>query len=138
MGGNSSGNFKLDNEGFGVFEGEISLENNGGFSSVRYKFPKTSVKEYSKIRLKLKGDGKEYQLRIKSNSEDSHSYVAQFSTSGRWEDIEISLEDMSPTFRGRKLNLPNFFNDYIEEIAFLIGNKRKENFKLIIDKIELI
>ena len=138
MGGNSSGTFNSDRDGFGVFEGKISLENNGGFSSVRYRFSKINVKEYTKIRVKLKGDGKEYQFRIKSNSEDSHSYIAHFSTSGKWEEIEIPLKQMFPTFRGRTLKLPNFFNDYIEEIAFLIGNKTKENFKLLIDKIELI
>lgn len=138
MGGNSSGIFNLDKDGFGVFEGDISLENNGGFSSVKYRFSRFTVKDYTKIRVKLKGDGKEYQLRIKSNSEDSHSYIAHFSTSGRWEEIEIPLKQMAPSFRGRKLNLPNFFSDYMEEVAFLIGNKSKEHFKLLIDRIELI
>ena len=31
MGGRSSSTFKLDKDGLGVFEGNISLENNGGF-----------------------------------------------------------------------------------------------------------
>jgi hypothetical protein len=43
---------------------------------------------------------------------------------------------MYPSFRGRKLNQPNFSKDSIEEIL-LIGNKKKEEFKLLIDKIEL-
>ncbi len=42
---------------------------------------------------------------------------------------------MYPTFRGKKLEKSNFSNEYIEEIAFLIGNKNEENFKLIIDNI---
>lgn len=138
MGGNSTGTFGLDKDSFGAFEGKISLENSGGFSSVRYRFSKIQVKEYSKIRVRLKGDGKEYQLRIKSHQEDSHSYIAHFTTSGRWEEIEIPLKQMYPSFRGRKLNLPNFFSDHIEEVAFLIGNKTKENFKFLIDRIELI
>jgi len=45
MGGKSSGSFKLNSDGHGVFEGEISLENNGGFSSVHYKFEKLLIKE---------------------------------------------------------------------------------------------
>jgi hypothetical protein len=44
---------------------------------------------------------------------------------------------MYPSFRGRKLDKPNFSEDYIEEIAFLIGNKSEEKFQLLIDKIEL-
>jgi len=38
-----------------------------------------------------------------------------------------STEGLYPSFRGRKLDLPNFSHDYIEEIVFLIGNKKPEN-----------
>jgi len=137
MGGRSSGTFKLNSEGHGVFEGKVSLENNGGFSSVRYNFEKRNVKEFTKMCIKLKGDGKDYQFRMKGNSGDYYSYIASFSTSGEWQEIEILLKDMYPSFRGRRLNQPNFSNNSIEEIAFLIGNKQKEQFKLLIDKIEL-
>ena len=44
---------------------------------------------------------------------------------------------MYPVFRGRGLNQPNFSGKYLQEIGFLIGNKRAEKFNLIIDKIEL-
>ena len=137
MGGRSKGNFKLSKDGFGVFEGKISLENNGGFSSLRYKFPKIETKEYSKVVLKLKGDGKQYQFRVKTNSGDYYSYITTFSTSGKWQEIEIPLKDMYPSYRGRKLDQPNFSGDYIEEIMFLIGNKKEENFKLLLDNLEL-
>mgnify|MGYP001123077979 FL=1 len=137
MGGRSSGNFKLNAEGHGLFEGDVSLENNGGFSSVRYSFERLLIKDSKKVVIKLKGDGKNYQFRIKSNSRDYYSYISTFATSGEWQEVEISLKDMYPSFRGRKLNQPNFSNDYIEEITFLIGNKKQEKFKLLIDKIEL-
>jgi len=51
MGGRSSGKFYLNEEGNGVFEGSISLENNGGFSSLRYRFDAVSTTSYSKIIL---------------------------------------------------------------------------------------
>jgi len=137
MGGESSGIFKLNTEGFGVFSGSVSLENYGGFSSVRYRFDKIKVKNYTKINIKLRGDGKIYQFRIKSKSGDYYSYISNFSSSGEWQEIEISLKDMYPSFRGRILDQPNFSNDYIEEIGFLIGNKKAEKFKLMIDRVEL-
>ncbi len=137
MGGKSSGSFQLSPDGFGLFEGNISLENNGGFSSVRYQFEKLKVNEDSRIILKVKGDGKYYQLRIKDNSSKYYSYVTPFVTSGQWQEIEIYLKDMYPSFRGRTLDLPNFAHDTIEEIVFLIGNKKSEKFALLIDKIEL-
>ena len=137
MGGKSSGSFNLNPEGFGVFEGSISLKNNGGFSSLRYRFKRLSINEHTSIHIKLRGDGKTYQFRIKSNSDDYYSYISTFATSGEWQETVIPLKDMYPSFRGRKLDMPNFSSEYIEEIAFLIGNKKEENFKLLIDKIEL-
>ena len=53
MGGKSSGSFELSAQGHGVFKGSISLDNNGGFSSVRYQFKKTLIKEFTKINLKI-------------------------------------------------------------------------------------
>jgi len=137
MGGKSSGYFELSSEGYGVFKGSISLDNNGGFSSVRYKFDRKSIKEFTKIVLKIKGDTKKYQFRIKSNSADYYSYITSFTTNGNWQEIQVPLKSMIPSFRGRKLEKPNFSADSIEEIAFLIGNKNEEKFQLLIDKIEL-
>ena len=85
MGGRSSGSMGLNVDGFGVFEGEVSLENNGGFSSVRYRFQKILVKKYSRIAIKLKGDRKKYQFRIKANSGDYYSFTSTFETSGEWQ-----------------------------------------------------
>ncbi|RAJ12234.1 CIA30 family protein [Arenibacter echinorum] len=137
MGGLSVGNFSLSADGHGLFKGEISLENNGGFSSVRYRFNKTKVTKDSYISIKLKGDGKKYQFRVKDDSSNYYSYIVTFPTSGEWEEVKISLKDMYPSFRGRKLDMPNFSKDEIEEIVFLIGNKRTENFTLLLDKIAL-
>mgnify|MGYP001272170474 CR=1 FL=1 len=136
MGGKSEGDFFIDSDGNGVFEGDVSLENNGGFSSVKYSFSKIDIKNASKINLVVKGDGKNYQFRLKGKSKDKHSFVSKFSTTGEWQEIEIQLKDMYPSFRGKKLEISNFSEDSIEEIAFLIGNKSAEHFKLIIDKIE--
>lgn len=137
MGGRSSGSFYINDDGHGVFKGSVSLENNGGFSSLRHRFEKVSTKPYTKIVLRVKGDGKRYQFRVKTNTSDYYSYISFFDTSDNWETIEISLKDMYPAFRGRKLNMPNYSNNSIEEIAFLIGNKKAENFKLEIDAITL-
>ncbi|MFD2909096.1 CIA30 family protein [Flavobacterium ardleyense] len=137
MGGISQGEFLIDSDGNGVFYGTISLENNGGFSSVRYQFDKILTNKDSKIIIRLKGDGKQYQFRIKDKFDSYYSYITTFETSGEWETIEIKLTDLYPSFRGQKLNLPNFNSNSFEEIVFLLGNKKKESFKLVLDKIEL-
>ena len=137
MGGKSTGSFELSPEGYGIFKGSILLDNNGGFSSIRYKFDRKSIKEFTKIVFKIKGDTKKYQFRIKSNSADYYSYITTFSTNGDWQEIQVPLKSMIPSFRGRKLDKSNFSDDGIEEIAFLIGNKNEEKFQLLIDRIEL-
>lgn len=137
MGGKSSGYFSLNEEGHGVYEGDVSLENNGGFASVKYRFDDMDVRAFTKIRLKIKGDGKRYQFRIKDNTSSKHAYIAYFETSENWEIIELTLANMYPTFKGKKLDMPNFNGDKIEEVAFLIANKKAEHFRLEIDSIVL-
>jgi NADH dehydrogenase [ubiquinone] 1 alpha subcomplex assembly factor 1 len=137
MGGKSSGTFQINEQGNGVFQGEVSLENNGGFSLLRHQFQKIKVRSQKKILLKIKGDGKRYQFRIKAKSSDHHSYVTYFSTSGEWETAELSLSTMQAKYRGRQLDVPNFDSDYLTGIAFLIGNKKAEKFKLEIGGVYL-
>lgn len=137
MGGKSQGKMQLTEEGHGMFYGKVSTENNGGFSSVRFRNKTFSTENFSKIVIRLKGDKKNYQFRIKAKSRDYHSYIMPFRTNGDWQSVEIELDKMYPGFRGRKLDMTNFNHNRFEEIAFLVGNKKNENFKLIIDKIEL-
>lgn len=137
MGGRSNGSIEISSDGNGLFSGEISLENNGGFSSVRYDLPDLQVNGNNVIRIRLKGDRKRYQFRVRHNR-DRHSYITYFETTGEWQEIDFKLGDLIPTFRGRQLNLPYFDQNSISEIGFLIGNKKKESFRLLISKVELI
>jgi hypothetical protein len=137
MGGQSESKFYLNLEGEGTFEGTVSLENNGGFCSVKYVFDSINLKRFTHICLRVKGDGKKYQCRVKSSRDDHHSYVYPFQTNTDWQIIEIPLAEMYPVFRGRKLEIPNYDDSNLEEIAFLIGNKKEEVFQLLINRIEV-
>ena len=138
MGGLSSCKIRTDEKGNVVFEGLISTANNGGFSSIRLNLDRIDVSANSYFKIKLKGDNKKYQLRIKKNISDYYSYVKSFQTSSEWQTIKIYLKDMQPTFRGRKLNMKNFIYNYFQQITLLVGNKKNERFKLLIDSIELV
>ena len=120
-----------------IFTGNVSLENNGGFASLRHRFIKKKIADYKKVVIHLKGDGKRYQFRAKTNKEDQQAYISYIETTGEWQTIEIMLSALEPTFRGRKLNMPNFPAEELEEVGFMIGNKVNENFELVIDKIVL-
>ena len=138
MGGLSSSQIYIDEKGNGVFEGTVSTANNGGFSSIRLNLENITVKKKSYFKIRLKGDNKIYQLRIKKNTSDNHSYVAKFKTENEWQTITIPLIEMYPFYRGTKLDMNNFDNYYFQQIIFLIGNNKNEKFKLIIDNIELV
>ncbi|MEM7372302.1 MAG: CIA30 family protein [Bacteroidota bacterium] len=137
MGGRSAGMFYVNETGHGMFEGKVSLANNGGFSSIRYRTSPKLIGEFRQCVIRLKGDGKRYQFRVKSSPYDRHTYIQYFQTNGEWQEIEISLKEMYPTFRGRRLNMPSYPAKQLSELAFLIANKRAESFHLEIDWVEL-
>jgi NADH dehydrogenase [ubiquinone] 1 alpha subcomplex assembly factor 1 len=135
MGGVSSSDFFIDTKGNGTFKGFVSIDNNGGFCSVRHFFKPLKLSDKSIFKIRLKGDGKKYQFRVKKNQKDYYSYIYEFQTSTEWETIEIPVNKLYASFRGRTLQLPNYEGQNLEEIAFLIGNKKNENFELLIDSI---
>lgn len=137
MGGISSSEFFVDASGSGVFKGNVSLENNGGFCSVQHYPKPISVKEKKVFSIRLKGDGKKYQFRVKSKRSNYYSYIYEFQTTTDWQTIEIPITELYASFRGRTIDIPNYNGDSLEEIAFLIGNKKNEPFQLMIDKIEV-
>jgi hypothetical protein len=137
MGGKSKSQFYCNDEGQGTFEGKISLENNGGFCSVRYTCNPVSLTKNKSFIIRLKGDKKQYQFRVKSDRINPHSYIFPFQTSGEWQSIIIPIHEMYPAFRGQKLAIPNYDGANLAEIAFLIGNKEAQSFKLLIKSIKV-
>ncbi len=137
MGGRSDGSFTINEDGHGAFSGKVSLENNGGFSSLRYNFETKETSAYSRFVIRLKGDGKSYQFRVKDKRYNRYSFIFTFETTDNWQTVEIPFKNMSAAFRGYKVDVPNFEGNQMEEIAFLIGNKKAESFKLLIDSITL-
>lgn len=138
MGGVSSGRIYVNDEGHGVFEGTIRLDYNGGFSSIRLPLDEIEMNGFSKVKIHLKGDGKRYQMRVKSNQSDYQSYITYFETTGKWEEIEIELGKMYASYRGRRLNIPNYPYKKMEEFGILYGDKKEESFRLEIDHIVLV
>lgn len=135
MGGRSDGKFKVTKNGNGLFYGSVSTENNGGFSSLRSTLKSEDLSANKAFILKVKGDGKDYQFRVKTSLSERHSYIKSFSTNGKWQEIVIPFKEMFASFRGRTVNLPNYDGSAIEEMRFLIGNKKNETFELEIESI---
>ncbi len=137
MGGISKSSLMLNDFGNGQFMGHVSLANNGGFASIQLNKTINLADEKKFILLRIKGDGKSYEFRLKSQISQSESYVHQFTTTGEWEIIKLPMSEFYPQFFGRKLNKPNFNFKSIEQLSFLIANKQEEDFSLLIDWIGL-
>lgn len=137
MGGISKSSLVLTNDGHGQFSGHVSLANYGGFASIQLNAKIKLAEEKKLIVLRVKGDGKAYEFRLKGEISQLESYVHPFTTSGEWEDIRLPISEFYPQFRGSQLNIPNFNFKSIEQVSFLIANKQEEDFELLIDWIGL-
>ena len=137
MGGVSTSTLVWTNDHCAKFSGTVSLENNGGFCSIQTDFTPRSVDAYSAVRLRVKGDGKRYQFRVKSQPDQWFSYAQYVQTSGDWETIVLPFHEFQPTFRGRSLDRPAYPGQSLGHLSVLIGNKRNESFQILIDSIAL-
>jgi NADH dehydrogenase [ubiquinone] 1 alpha subcomplex assembly factor 1 len=137
MGGVSKGTLARDAAGRLIFRGEVSLENDGGFSSIQNNFDPIKVSDYQHARIRLKGDGKDYRFIVESDPNARHYYVAGFTTNGEWQEIKIPLRTMYPMRRGDRLNIPDYPGQTLSQVRFMIANGRAESFKLEIASIKL-
>lgn len=140
MGGRSQGNWRVESA-VGVFAGALSLENNGGFSSVRSQALRTPCGGATAFKLRVKGDGRRYQFRVRTTDAfDGPSYRLEFDTkAGEWTEIELPLADFVPSFRGRELTgQPPLTGDAVVTVGFLLADKRAGEFRLEVDWIRAI
>lgn len=139
MGGLSQS--KIINSSFGtaIFKGTVSLENYGGFASTRTIPISYDLGGYNGIRLRVKGDGKKYQFRLRTDdSFDGVSYRYEFTTEAdTWIIIEIPFHGCKPVFRGRILNdVEPIIPEEIKQIGFMISDKQAGEFQIEVDWIK--
>ena len=137
MGGVSQGGIRFDGE-YTVFFGKISLENNGGFSSVTRQIPQLPA-NIEQITLDVTGDGKTYQLRLNTILQGYRiGYRQKFQTQANQRlTIKLAIKDFIATYRGRIISdAPELGPELVKEVGFLISNKKAEAFKLKIHQIE--
>ena len=139
MGGRSESQLKMTDENEAHFTGRVSLENNGGFCSIHQtseKEPFIISEESTAFILNVKGDGKDYNFRIRT-PKGRHSYASTFSTknNGDWETIAIPFKSMQATYRGEVVDVPNYNGENVVEMQLLIGNKKEEDFEILVKTI---
>jgi hypothetical protein len=139
MGGLSRSEMTWSDDNTAVFSGALSLENNGGFSSVRTRPSPYNLDGYSGIVLRVKGDGRTYQFRLRTDERfDGYAYRSLFETTlDRWLEVRIPFAHCVPVFRGRILSdVGPLVPQQIQQIGFLIADKQQGPFRLEIDWIK--
>ncbi|CAM3316969.1 CIA30 family protein [Halomonas lysinitropha] len=138
MGGISQGNLHIE-AGIGVFSGEISLENNGGFASVRREPEVIDLSDASGVVLHVRGDGRRYQLRLRTGELfDGGAYRALFQPyAGEWQRVALPWSEFEAVFRGRRLeNAPLLDPAAIQQLGFLIADRTAGPFRLEVDWLD--
>ena len=139
MGGLSKSRFILSDSNTAIFSGNVTLENNGGFASTRTKTMQFQLDGFEGILIRVKGDGKKYQFRIRTNDRfDGVSYGYQFETNiNQWQTISIPFNKCVPVFRGRILrDVGPISPKDIQELGILISDNQTGEFRLEIQWIK--
>ena len=136
MGGRSNSRFVIDPEGV-IFEGTVSLENNGGFASVRC--PVSFPQEASGLQLTTRGDGKQYQLIIRTEaSTRAPIYKRNFVSSKDWQTHQFKSEDFEAFFRGQPVAAKPLVLSEALEFGLLIADQQAGTFRLQLRQLQTI
>jgi uncharacterized protein YbjT (DUF2867 family) len=140
MGGVSTSDFRLTN-GAAVFQGEVSLANNGGFASVRSLPASHELAGCDAFIIRAYGDGHRYKFTVRMDqSFDSAIYQTSFTPKpGEWTEHRLPMKQFVPTFRGRVLSGEQPLDPAkVTSVGFLISDKQAGPFRLEIDWIKSV
>ena len=132
MGGISRGCMRVE-AGVGIFSGEISLENNGGFASVRREPQAFDLSDADALSLYVRGDGRRYQLRLYTDQlPRGAAYRALFQPpAGEWQHVALPWEAFMPAFRGRLLeDVPPLDPAAITQLGVMLADRTAGPFRL--------
>ena len=137
MGGVSKGGVKRTNEGTLLFSGELSLENNGGFASIRTAERKLDLSEMSAILVKARGDGRTYWVELRTSGQmGASSYRADLpTTAGEWREIRVPLADFKLQAFGRALPIKALNPAAVASVGFTLADKKAGPFSLEIESV---
>jgi monofunctional biosynthetic peptidoglycan transglycosylase len=141
MGGVSTSRFQILTNGGAVFSGVVSLENNGGFASVRSSPLRQNLSGLGTFVLRVRGDGHRYKFTVRTETGfDTPLYQGAFATKrGEWEEHRLPFQDFVPTFRGRILTgVPPLNPAKVTSVGFLIADKQDGAFRLEISWVKAL
>jgi uncharacterized surface protein with fasciclin (FAS1) repeats len=138
MGGVSTGGFKRTEKGTLLFSGELSLENNGGFASIRTQPRELKLSGVSAIVVKARGDGRTYWVELRSSGQmGGSSFRASLpTTAGEWQETSIPLADFKLQAFGQALPSKAIDPAAVTSVGFMMADKKTGPFSLEIESVK--
>ena len=140
MGGISRSRLRHDRAGHAVFEGEVSLAQNGGFASVRSSPGERGQAGATACLIEARGEPKQFKLSLLiDDGFDCVNYQASFTTMGHdWQTISLPLSSFRASFRGRDMpDEPALDPARIRQVGLMIAARQTGPFALDIRRIAL-
>lgn len=137
MGGVSSSRMESAAADRGVFSGVVSLENQGGFASVRSTARDWGFTGARGVALRVRGDGRTYKVNARTNDgTDGGSWQGSFTTRrDEWITVRIPFADFVPRLRGRTIDAGPLPPTEIRTLGLLITDKQAGPFRLEVEWI---
>ena len=140
MGGISRSRLRHDRAGHAVFEGEVSLAQNGGFASVRSSPGERGQARATACLIEARGDAKQFKLSLLTDDDfDSVNYQASFAPyTNHWQTISLPISSFRATFRGRDMPGARALDPArIRQVGLMIAARQTGPFALDIRRIAL-
>ena len=117
-----------------VFEGVVSLENNGGFAS--FRGPVRSSAWSAALLLTVRGDGQRYKLTLKlDDNSGTVQYQAAFVAPHEWQTLRFVAADFVASFRGRPIAAPTVRFADVRYLGLVISDKQSGAFKVELKEV---
>ncbi|MBC8469079.1 MAG: CIA30 family protein [Planctomycetes bacterium] len=133
MGGISDGSFRFTDDKTLEFSGNLSLENRGGFASIRTRPADLKLDGYDTIAIRVKGDGRTYYFNLRTSSRNAAgSYRAPVNTQKEtWQEVRIPLKNFEYTSYGRRIaGAEPLRANKVQSVGFTLSDKKAGPFRL--------
>lgn len=140
MGGVLRSRLRYDLAGHAVFEGEVSLAQNGGFASVRSSPGERGQPGATTCLIEVRGGGKQFKLSLLTDDGfDSMNYQAGFVPDTHdWQTLRLPLAAFRASLRGREVpGVPALDPARIRQVGLMIAARQTGPFALDIRRIGL-
>lgn len=138
MGGLSEGKAVFTDSSL-CYSGSISLDNNGGFSSLRSRFGAMDLSEYETVSIRFRSEGQPFAFVLETSRVwYQPSFRYQFATAqDEWKTVTMNLAEFKETRVGRETG-QTISENQLEEVirmGFINAGKYESDFELEIDYI---